>query len=118
MFRRIAAKRNLRVTLFKGSLDDIIRLDLPFIVVTSITGELGEYSYAVTSAKNGSLTVSPALFDTVTISRNDIASIANGTYYLVWQNFGQIPTPYPWEKSVSKSRRCSAFSSRPAIIMI
>ena len=91
MFRRIAAKRNLRVTLFKGSLDDIIRLDLPFIVVTRITGELGEYCYAVTSAKNGLLTVSPALFDTVTISRNDIASIANGTYYLVWQNFGQIP---------------------------
>jgi general secretion pathway protein A len=91
MFRRIAAKRNLRVTLFMGSLDDVIRFDLPFVVVTRITGELGEYCYAVTSAKNGSLTISPALFDTARISRNDLASIANGTYYLVWQNFGQIP---------------------------
>jgi general secretion pathway protein A len=91
MFRRIAAKRNLRVTLFMGSLDDVIRFDLPFVVVTRITGELGEYCYAVTSAKNGSLTISPALFDTATTSKNDIASIANGTFYLVWQNFGQIP---------------------------
>jgi general secretion pathway protein A len=91
MFRRIAAKRNLRVTLFTGSLDDVIRFDLPFVVVTRITGELGKYCYAVTSAKNGSLTISPALFDTATTSKNDIASIANGTFYLVWQNFGQIP---------------------------
>jgi general secretion pathway protein A len=91
MFRRIAARRNLRVTLFKGSLDNVIRFDLPFIVVTGITGELGEYCYAVTSAKNGSLSLSPSLLDSPTISRNDLASVASGTYYLVWQNFGQIP---------------------------
>jgi len=91
MFRRAAAERNLRVTLFKGSLDDVIRFDLPFIVVTGITGELGNYCYAVTSVKNGSLSVSPALFDNHEISRNDLASVANGNYYLVWQNFGQLP---------------------------
>lgn len=91
MFRRIAAKRNLRVTLFRGSLDDVIRYDLPFIVVTGVTGEFGAYCYAVTSAKNGSLSVSPALFDSAAIPRNDLAAIANGTFYLVWQNFGQIP---------------------------
>jgi len=91
MFNRLAAGRNLRVTLFKGSLDDVIRYDLPFIVVTRVTGELGAYCYAVTSAKNGFLSVSPALFDSAVISRNDIASIANGTFYLVWKNFGQIP---------------------------
>jgi general secretion pathway protein A len=91
MFSRIAAKRKLRVTLFKGSLDDVIRYNLPFIMVTSINGKLGAYCYAVTSAKNGSLSVSPALFDSTTISRNDISSVANGTFYLVWQNFGQIP---------------------------
>jgi general secretion pathway protein A len=91
MFRKVAAKRNLRVSLFKGSLDDVIRYDLPFIVVTGITGKLGEYCYAVTAVNNGSLSISPALFDTATISRNDLASIANGTYYLVWQNFWQLP---------------------------
>jgi len=91
MFRRIAAKRNLRVTLFKGSLDEVIRYDLPFIAVTGISGELGKYCYAVTSVKNGSLSVFPALFDSPTISRNEFAAVADGTYYLVWKNFGQIP---------------------------
>jgi general secretion pathway protein A len=91
MFRRIAAKRNLRVTLFKGSLDDIVRFDLPFIVVTAVAGKLGPYCYAVTAAHNGSLSVSPALFDSHGISKNDLASIATGTYYLVWKNPGQIP---------------------------
>lgn len=91
MFRRIAAKRNLRVTLFKGSLDDIIRYDLPFVVATRITGNLGEYCYAVTSARNGSLSVYPALFGSHTLPQADLASIISGTYYLVWQNFGQIP---------------------------
>jgi general secretion pathway protein A len=91
MFRRIAAKRNLQVTLFKGSLDDIVRFDLPFIVVTSVTGALGDYCYAITSAKNGSLSISPALFDSATISKNDLASVSSGTFYLVWQNIGQIP---------------------------
>jgi len=91
VFRRLAARRNLRVTLFNGALDDVIRYDLPFVLVTGITGELGAYCYAVTSAKNGSLTVSPALFDSAVIPRNDMASIANGTFYIVWQNFGQIP---------------------------
>jgi general secretion pathway protein A len=91
MFRRVAANRNLRVTLFKGSLDDAIRYDLPFVVVTAITGKHGEYCYAVTAVNNGSLSVSPALSEAAAISRNDLASIANGTFYLVWQNFSQIP---------------------------
>ena len=91
MFRRLAARRKLRVTPFKGSLDDVIRYDLPFVMATGVQGDLGAYCYAVTSAKNGSLSVSPALFDSAVIPRNAMASVANGTFYIVWQNLGQIP---------------------------
>lgn len=91
MFRRLAARRNLRVTLFKGGLDEVIRYDLPFVVVTTIHGDLGAYCYAVTAAHNGSLSVSPALFGSHTVSRKDVAAIASGTYYLVWRNSSQIP---------------------------
>jgi general secretion pathway protein A len=91
MFRRIAATRKLRVTLFKGSLDDIIRHDLPFIAVTSISGDIGAYSYAVTAVKGDTLALSPALYDSHSISKNDLASIASGTFYLVWLNPGLIP---------------------------
>jgi general secretion pathway protein A len=91
MFRRTAAKRNLRVTLFKGSLDEIVRYDQPFIVATKVTGGLGAYCYAVTAAHGETMTLSPALFDSHTISRNDLASIASGTFYLIWHNPWQIP---------------------------
>jgi len=91
LFRRLAVKRNLRVTLVTGSLDNVIRFDLPFIVVTDVTGDLGAYCYAVTSAHNNLLSVSPTLFDSSTISKDDFASVASGTFYLVWLNHGQIP---------------------------
>jgi general secretion pathway protein A len=98
-FRRIAAKRDLRVTLFKGSLDDVIRYDLPFIAATTVSGDLGAYSYAVTAVRGSTLTISPALFDSHTISSHDLASISNGTFYLVWHNPGQIPV------SISKGEK-------------
>lgn len=91
MFRRLAVKRNLRVTRVIGSLDDVIRIDLPFIVVTKVTGKLGAYCYAVKSAHNNLLSISPTLFDNEKISKTIVASVANGTFYLVWQNYGQIP---------------------------
>jgi len=91
MFKRLAAKRNMRVTQINGSLNDVIRLDLPFIVVTNVTGNLGAYCYAITAVKNDNLSISPTLFNSNTISRDVVASLSSGTFYLVWQNHGQIP---------------------------
>lgn len=90
-YSRLAAKRNLSVTEFKGSLDDVIRFDLPFIVKTRIQGTIDSYCVAVTGASNDLLSISPALFGVSTISRNDLNSITSGIFYLVWQNTGQIP---------------------------
>src|SRR5512133_585522 len=91
MFSRLAAKRQMRVTPVNCSLDDVIRFDIPFITVTSVAGDLGGYCYAVTAAKNNLLSVSPTLFNSDTISKDIFGSIASGTYYLVWQNYAQIP---------------------------
>ena len=91
MFRRLAAKRQIRLTRMDGSLDDAIRFDLPFIAVTTVTGNLGGYCYAVTSATKNRLSISPALFDNSTISKDVFGSVANRTFYLVWRNYGQIP---------------------------
>jgi general secretion pathway protein A len=91
MYKRLAAKRNLQVTEFKGTLDEVIRLNLPALVMTKVTGSLGGYCLAVTGIKNNLVTVSPPLFDSSTLSKTDLNAIASGTYYLVWQNYGQIP---------------------------
>ena len=91
MYSRLAAKRNLRVTVFKGTLDDVIRFDLPFLVLTKVSGSLGGYCLAVTSINNNSISISPPLFDSSTLSKNDLNSIETDTFYLIWQNTGQIP---------------------------
>jgi len=91
MFSRLAIKRNMRVTLVTGTLDDMIRFDLPFIAVTNVTGKLGAYCYAVTAANKGLLSVSPTLFDSSTIPKEVFSTVTSGTFYLVWQNYGQIP---------------------------
>ena len=91
MFSRFAAKRNLRVTAFKGTLDEVIRFDIPFLVLTRVIGDQDAYPIAVTSVTGDSLSIAPSLFARNTLSRNDLDLISTGTYYLVWQNFGQIP---------------------------
>jgi general secretion pathway protein A len=93
-FRRLAAKRYMRVTLFKGTLDDAIRFDLPFLVSTRIQGTHGSYSYAVTAAQHSLLTISPALFDSHTISKSELERVASDSYYIVWRNTDQIPDTF------------------------
>lgn len=91
MFSTLAAKRNLRCTIFKGTLDQAIELNVPLLVETNATGWLGNYCIAVTSAGNGFVTVAPALFGSSIIKKEDLAQISSGSFYLVWQNTGNIP---------------------------
>jgi len=90
-FSRLAAKRGLRLTPFKGTLDEAIRFDLPFLAVTRVSGDLGDYCLAVTAVHDDSVTVSPALFGKGILGKKELASLANGTFYLVWRNTGRIP---------------------------
>jgi len=90
-FNRLAVKRNLRCTVFKGSLDEVIRFDLPFMVVTKISGQTGRYCLAITAITKDSLVISPPLLDNGIVSKTNIANMAEGTYYLFWRNSGRIP---------------------------
>lgn len=87
----LAEKRDLRITVFNGTLDDVIRFDLPFLVLTKASGGLGGYCIAVTSLSNNMLSISPPLFGSNTLSKNDLTSISTGTFYLTWKNSGRIP---------------------------
>jgi len=92
MFSQFAANRDLRVTVFKGTLDEVIRFDIPFIVLTRVVGKLDAYCIGVTSVTSDTVSISPPLFSKSTLSKNDLNLISAGTYYLVWQNSGQIPS--------------------------
>lgn len=92
IFSQFAANRDLRITVFKGTLDEVIRFDIPFIVLTKVAGKLDAYCIAVTSVTNDSVTIAPKLFAENTLSKDDLNTISTGTYYLIWQNPGQIPS--------------------------
>ncbi len=77
--------------MFKGNLNQVIRLDLPFLVLTKVNGNKGGYCIAVTTTGNNSVSISPSLFGKSTLSRNELNSIASGTFYLAWQNSSRIP---------------------------
>lgn len=91
MFSSSAAKRNLMVAKIKGTLDDVIRFNIPFLVVTKFSDAKGPYCIAVTSAGKDTVTTSPAFFGKRTLSKNDLNSIATGTFYLVRKESGQNP---------------------------
>jgi general secretion pathway protein A len=100
-FSRLAAKRGLRLTLFRGTLDEAIRFNLPFLAVTRVSGDLGDYCLAVTAFRDNFVTVSPALFGRSVLDKKELASLANGTFFLVWKNIGHIPdTITPGERRV------------------
>ena len=91
MFSLFAAKRNLELTEVKGTLDDVIRFNLPFLVVTKFSEAEGSYCIAVTSAGKDAVTTSPSFFGKRTLSKNDLNSIAAGTFYLVQNKPKSIP---------------------------
>lgn len=90
-FAELAAKRDLRCTSFQGSLDDVIRFDFPFLASTRVTGKKGRYCLAVTAARGESLTVSPSLSKGGVMGRNDLARMADGSFYLLWHDSAHIP---------------------------
>ncbi|OGR23526.1 MAG: hypothetical protein A2X79_08265 [Desulfuromonadaceae bacterium GWB2_53_15] len=100
MFERLAAKRNLRLTAYRGSMDEALGFNLPILVMTRVPGKIGDYCIAITNAgKDGLLSISPALFGGNTMHKDELISVANGNYYLVWRNFGKMPdTIAPGEK--------------------
>lgn len=90
-FADLAAKRGLRCTLFRGTLDDAIRFDLPFLLSTRTAGKTGRYCLAVTSAQGQALTLSPSLLNRGSVRKNDLNPMVDGTFYLLWHDSARIP---------------------------
>jgi len=92
MFSKMVAKRNLRFTHFRGTLDNALRFNLPLLACTKVSGKLGAYCLAITEIKGDSLSISPALLGQRSIAKSALNSLVNGNYYLVWENADPLPT--------------------------
>ncbi len=108
MFSIAAAKRNLTVTEFKGTLDNVIRFNTPFLAVTKYADDSGQYSIAVMSAGKNVVTTTPGFYGKSTLSKNELQAIAAGTFYLVRKKPQQEP---PVTESVQKTPFLSSSGS-------
>jgi general secretion pathway protein A len=114
-YTRLARKRNLRVTPFKGTLDEVIRFDLPFLIVTKVSGSLKNYCFAVTSVQKDSVTINPPISGRSTLTKNEFLSISSGIYYLVWQNPGQIPDTIEQDEKLYEVRKLQQLLKRAKV---
>ncbi len=87
----LASNRNLRLIEVKGSLSEVINANIPFLLETRVDGSHGKYCLAITSVSADSATVYPTLSTRGSIKIKELEGLASGTFYLVWNNFYQIP---------------------------
>jgi len=91
MFSTFAAKRKLMITEVNGTVDEVVRFNLPFLVVTKFSDAGGPYCIAVMSTGKDAITTSPSFSGNRTLSKSDLNSIATGTFYLVRKEPDPIP---------------------------
>jgi general secretion pathway protein A len=86
-----AARRNLVMTPFVGSLDDLIRLGLPALIPLTAPDN-GEDSFiAMTGVRNTRLEISPSLVGRTSFSRAEFIPLWPGKAYFIWRNYDGIP---------------------------
>lgn len=88
---RLAKNRNLRVIEIKGTLHEAVQAGIPFLFETRVAGETGNYCVAITSVSADTATISPPLSGSGAMLLKELEPLASGTYYLIWNNFDQIP---------------------------
>lgn len=91
MFSKLAAKRNLRLTGFKGTLETALSFNLPLLAATKASGNFGNYFLSITEHNGEILSIAPSLKGRNTLTTKELNQALTGSFFLVWQNKGQIP---------------------------
>ena len=89
--RNLGEHRGLRVTELKGTLDDILRLGVPFLAITRVSEQSGAYCLAVTGRVGEAMAITPPLDESQLLSYAGISAVAGDRYLLIWRNSGDIP---------------------------
>ena len=92
--KRQAGKRNLELTPFSGTPDELVRLDSPALLVIPAKEGKGVFLMALTGARNGNLVVSPPLLGRTSFSRSEFPSLWSGRAYILWRNPENIPLAF------------------------
>lgn len=89
--KRHAGKRNLQMTPFKGSLDDLLRLDSPALISIPVNEGKSDVLVALTGIRNGELLVAPPLLGRASLPKEELHSVWPGGAFILWQNPQALP---------------------------
>ncbi len=91
--KRLAKRRGLEMTPFAGSMEELLRLDAPAMLVLSPHAGQGEYLVALTSIRGGKLLLAPPLSGRTTFSTTGISPVWTGRAEVLWRNHDKIALP-------------------------
>jgi general secretion pathway protein A len=89
--KRLARKRQMELTPFVGSLDQLLRLDYPALVPLSVNEKGPAILVALTGTRDGNVIISPHLLGRESLSRKELSLLWTNRAYILWRNSEKIP---------------------------
>jgi len=89
--RRQLQKRGMVVTTFRGSLDELLRLDSPALLAISANDGRNGFLVAITGVREGNIIISPPLLGRSSFPKSELLHLWSGSAYIAWRNSEEIP---------------------------
>ncbi|TYP00286.1 general secretion pathway protein A [Geothermobacter ehrlichii] len=84
-------RRGLTLTRFDGSLDDLLKFDLPVLLELTLPGEAEPRYLVLLSRRGDSFRVFPEQVGQGRLTKDELAGLWSGRAYLLWKNHEEIP---------------------------
>jgi general secretion pathway protein A len=91
--KRQAKIKGLEVASFKGTMDELLRLDSPALLDLSPKETKGRFLVALTGFRDGKLLIHPPLLGRDAFSNAELSSLWSGNAYILWRNGEKIAFP-------------------------
>ena len=79
------------MTTFRGSLDDLLRLDSPALLAISANDDRNGCLIAITGVREGNIIISPPLLGRSSFPKGEFLQYWSGSAYIAWKNREAIP---------------------------
>jgi general secretion pathway protein A len=84
--------RSLRLSGFRGTLEELVHLDTPALLQISLPGESGRRYLALIRVEEGRALVAPAPEREEWLELESLRRLWGGRAYIVWKNFQELPS--------------------------
>jgi general secretion pathway protein A len=84
--------RSLRLSGFRGTLEELVQLDTPALLQISLPGESGHRYLALTGVEGGRARIAPAPEEGEWLELESLRRLWGERAYLVWKNYRDLPS--------------------------